>query len=122
MWRDNKKENVNNEFDELTKSLAESVTRRTALKKFGVGLAGMALAFLGLANKARAATWNGYCQVQEIKFIHGKKWVPTGICLGRDASGICSIQTEYNVCLGGNAGDGKLGPCGYWSTKLPCSF
>ena len=33
---------------------ATSVTRRGALKKFGVGLAGMALACFGLANKAEA--------------------------------------------------------------------
>ena len=46
---------MNNKFDELTKSLAQSVTRRAALKKFGVGLAGMALACFGLANKAHAA-------------------------------------------------------------------
>jgi len=45
---------MNNKFDELTKSLAQSVTRRAALKKFGVGLAGMALACLGLANSASA--------------------------------------------------------------------
>jgi|KBSMisStandDraft_5_1062788.scaffolds.fasta_scaffold94247_2 hypothetical protein len=45
---------MNNKFDELTKNLAQSVTRRTALKKFGVGLAGMALACFGLANKAQA--------------------------------------------------------------------
>ena len=45
---------MNNKFDELTKSLAQSVTRRGALKKFGVGLAGMALACFGLANKAAA--------------------------------------------------------------------
>jgi len=45
---------MNNQFDELTKSLAQSVTRRAALKKFGVGLAGMALACFGLANKAEA--------------------------------------------------------------------
>jgi len=44
---------MKNQFDELTKSLAQSVTRRAALKKFGVGLAGMALACIGLANKAR---------------------------------------------------------------------
>ena len=43
-----------NRFDELTKSLAQSVTRRGALKKFGVGLAGMALACFGLANRATA--------------------------------------------------------------------
>ena len=46
---------MNNKFDELTKSLARSVTRRAALKKFGLGLGGMALACFGLANKAHAA-------------------------------------------------------------------
>jgi hypothetical protein len=45
---------MNHRFDELTKSLAQSVTRRAALKKFGVGLAGMALACLGLAPRAEA--------------------------------------------------------------------
>jgi hypothetical protein len=45
---------MNHKFDELTKSLAQSVTRRAALKKFGVGIAGMALACFGLANKTRA--------------------------------------------------------------------
>jgi len=48
---------MNNQFDELTKSMAQSVTRRAALKKFGVGLAGMALAFsLSLPTVAPAAT------------------------------------------------------------------
>ena len=46
---------MNNKFDELAKELAQSVTRRQALKKFGAGLAGMALACFGLANKAGAA-------------------------------------------------------------------
>jgi hypothetical protein len=45
---------MHNKFDELTKGMAESVTRRAALKKFSVGLAGMALACFGLANKAEA--------------------------------------------------------------------
>ena len=45
---------MNNQFDELTKSLAQSVTRRAALKRFGAGLAGMALACFGLANRAQA--------------------------------------------------------------------
>ena len=47
---------MNHKFDELTKSLAQSVTRRAALKKFGLGLAGMALACFGLASKAQAQT------------------------------------------------------------------
>ena len=45
---------MNNKFDELAKGLAQSVTRRQALKRFGVGLAGMALACFGLASKAEA--------------------------------------------------------------------
>ncbi|PYJ96505.1 MAG: hypothetical protein DME23_20385 [Verrucomicrobia bacterium] len=46
---------MNNQFDELTKGLAQSVTRRAALKKFGVGLAGMALAgFLWLPAEVSA--------------------------------------------------------------------
>ena len=51
---------MNNKFDELTKAMAQSVTRRAALKKFGLGLAGMALACFGLANKAEAGP-NGSC-------------------------------------------------------------
>jgi len=47
---------MNNKFDELTKQMAQSVTRRQAFKKFGVGLAGMALACFGLANRAEAHT------------------------------------------------------------------
>ena len=45
---------MNNQFDELTMSLAQSVTRRGALKEFNAGPAGMALACIGLANKAVA--------------------------------------------------------------------
>jgi hypothetical protein len=45
---------MNNKFDELTKSLAQSVSRRSALKRFGVGLAGMALAWFGLVETAEA--------------------------------------------------------------------
>ena len=47
---------MNNKFDELAKGMAQSVTRRGALKKFGVGLGGIALVTLRLANKAYADT------------------------------------------------------------------
>ena len=72
---------MNNQFDELTKNLAQSVTRRGALKKFGAGLAGMALACFGLASKAGAASRQGYCQVQGAFF---NTWY-TGACM--DISG-----------------------------------
>ena len=45
---------MQNKFDELTKGLAQSVTRRQALRRVGVGLAGIVLASVGLANKAQA--------------------------------------------------------------------
>ena len=46
---------MNDKFDELAKGLVQSVTRRGALKKFCLGLAGIALALVGLANNARGA-------------------------------------------------------------------
>jgi UPF0506 len=45
---------MNNKFDELTKQMAQSVTRRGALKKLGVGLVGPAFAAFGLANRGHA--------------------------------------------------------------------
>ena len=47
---------MNNKFDELTKSMARSVTRRAALKKFGVGLTGILLGCLVLAQAGQAQT------------------------------------------------------------------
>ena len=41
---------MNSKFDELAKGLAQSVTRHGTLKKFGVGLAGIALASLAGSN------------------------------------------------------------------------
>jgi hypothetical protein len=46
---------MNNKFDELTKQMAQSVTRREALKKFEVDFAGMVLACFGLVGCAIAA-------------------------------------------------------------------
>ena len=87
---------MNNKFDELAKGLAQSVTRRQALKKFGFGLAGMALACFGLANEAGAAGTK-LCQ-------------STADCTGGDAccGGTCvSLKSDDNcgscgrVCLPG---------------------
>ena len=50
---------MNNQFDELTKNLAQSVTRRGALMKLGVGLAGMGLACFGLVNRVHATQGRG---------------------------------------------------------------
>ena len=45
---------MSNKFDELAKGMAQSVTRRQALKKFSLGVVGIALACIGLANRAQA--------------------------------------------------------------------
>ena len=73
---------MNNKFDELTKSMAQSVTRRGALKKFGVGLAGMALAAFGLADKAGAAPVGpqGYCQAH--RGVYTGMCIDIGSCVG----------------------------------------
>jgi hypothetical protein len=80
---------MNHKFDELAKNLAQSVTRRGALKKFGLGLVGVALVSLGLANKTEAA----------------KAGKPSGSKCRNDkecASGICWHNPEApypGVCL-----------------------
>ena len=52
---------MNHQFDQFTKDMAQSVTRRAALKKLGVGLASMALACFGMANKAEAEPGGKNC-------------------------------------------------------------
>ena len=51
---------MNNKFDELAKGLAQSATRRQALKRFGAGLAGIALACFGVTNSANAKGCKNY--------------------------------------------------------------
>lgn len=54
---------MDTKFDELTMTLAQPVTRRSALKRFSLGLAGMALACFGPANRIEAQASclpNGY--------------------------------------------------------------
>ena len=118
---------MNTKFDELTKAMAQSVTRRAALKKFGVGLAGMALACFGLANEARAATYSGYCEAVRFGTPKGSKWNLTGYCIGVDpVTGDCTAARSAvsgGACPTGQAGSGHASPCGgYWVKSAPCSF
>ena len=52
---------MNNKFDELTKAMTQAVTRRQAFKKFGFGLAGMALACFGFTRRTEAGSHNQSC-------------------------------------------------------------
>src|SRR6266496_2362276 len=84
----NESKAMNNKFDELTKSLAQSVTRRAALKKFGVGLAGIALAAFGLAIKAGADAKTTCVQA-------GQPCTSNSDC----CSGVCYNDASGPVCL-----------------------
>ena len=59
---------MNDQFDEFAKNLAQSVTRRGALGKFGLGLAGAVLTCLGLANRAEAQG----CKCHKWKCVAGE--------------------------------------------------
>ena len=92
---------MNNKFDELTKSMAQSVTRRAALKKFGVGLAGMALVCLGLANKAEA----GNCSLSGGLCTKNRECC-SGYCRPDHTCGClsnkdCSKEAKFSECLVG---------------------
>jgi hypothetical protein len=64
---------MNNQFDELIKSLARPVTRRQAIKTLGVGCAGVALARFGL-NEAQAIT-NGVLDGNGHSNVGGFVWL-----------------------------------------------
>ena len=111
---------MNNKFDELTKSMAQSVTRRAALKKFGVGLAGMALACFGLADAAKAGkikclrpgqscTSNSEC-CSGICYDDGNPFGPGPVCR-------CSTDAD---CKGIKEGGRQTICC--WGTCKLCEF
>lgn len=102
---------MENQFDELAKSLAQSVTRRAALKKFSLGLAGMALACFGLANSAvaaRACATDADCGVNQVccggLCYSLPKWCDTSVdlcCCKHCKTGLPPCATNYSACVNG---------------------
>ena len=87
---------MNDKFDELAKGLAQSVTRRAALKKFAGGVAGVVLATLGLANKAEAVAL--YCPdchhpSEGCARVYGRNSTNYRTCLGR-----CQLLIAQGGC------------------------
>ena len=95
---------LNYKFDELTKGIAQSVTRRDALKKFGVGFAGLLLAAFGIGGTHRAAAQGGYtcciysCFVESGQHRGQVKYYAC-VALGADcpAVGGCYLQNVSTV-------------------------
>ena len=90
---------MNNKFDELTKALAGSVTRRAALRKFGVGVAGVVLAILGLAPRAQADKAPFRCRCGELNYGCD----PTKPSF-YDCVSYCGETNSKHGCGGGAAG------------------
>ncbi len=76
---------MDRQFDELSKSLAEGLSRRDALRKFGLGVAGVLLAAVGLQGRAWAGvncTSNADCK--SFDYCCG------GTCINKDCTCFCS--------------------------------
>ena len=58
---------MNSKFDELAKSMAQAITRRQALRRFGVSVAWAALAVLGFGNNQAQAKDRAICCTYECK-------------------------------------------------------
>jgi len=80
---------MNDQFDELAKGLAQSVTRRGALRRFGAGLAAALLASLGLGDKAMADLQSKLCTSDADCSDHK-------VCI----SGVCIPSVKYHCRCG----------------------
>ena len=87
---------MNDKFDELAKGLAHSVTRRAALKKFGLGLAGAVLASFGLTNTAEARGSYTCCTYEGICYETGR--LRLNLCVPPGES----CPSGIRPCIGGN--------------------
>jgi hypothetical protein len=88
-----------NKFDELAKGMAQSTTRRQALKKFGVGLAGMALACFGFAGMPQGKVCKNPRSCQRGRECcpgYSCCLFPGGINRGR---GVCNTECTFGVPL-----------------------
>jgi hypothetical protein len=70
---------MNNKFDELTKSVAQAVTRRAAFKKLGLAAVATIAARLGFGSASAAPQISGYCQVDLVLYNGFTSY--TGICV-----------------------------------------
>ena len=87
---------MSNKFDELTKGLAQSVTRRQALRRFGAGVAWAVLAVLGFGNNQAQAKGGATCCRYECSSPFGGVYYDK-IC--ETAGGSCPPPPTANCAL-----------------------
>ena len=109
---------MNNKFDELAKGLAQSLTRREAFKKFGLGMIGALTASLGLAKAS--AQRKGRCVALPTYRAGGNKTYGyiNGGCLDLDT---CQYGLSSD-CPYGQYAPIATGACGQFLSNKSCSF
>ena len=76
---DHERKGMNDKFDELARNLAQSVTRRQAIRRFGVGLATALMASFGLVSESYAGkycTSDADCHGNTNNICHNGRCVP----------------------------------------------
>jgi hypothetical protein len=95
---------MNNKFDELTKAMAQSITRRGALKKFGVGVVAVLAASLGVESLSAAPPpkSTGFCEVFGLEDVSytGTCWDPVTCQYGTSLD--CSGARPHKPNIGSN--------------------
>lgn len=110
---------MNSKFDELTKAMARSVTRREAFRRFGLGLAGALAASVGLGRTSGAHAPRGKC----VAFptlgggVHNAYY--TGVCFDPNT---CQHGLSSNCPNGGKAQITSSACGGVPLSSKGCSF
>jgi hypothetical protein len=91
---------MHDKFDELSKALARGVSRRDALKLFGAGLVGSALAIIGRSRASEAANdvdaqCASYCGVYRAIKLRNSCY---NACVDCGGSSGLSLQSGQFVC------------------------
>jgi hypothetical protein len=89
---------MNDKFDELAKGMAQSVTRRGALKRFGTGLVGLALAVLSRPHEAQAKNPRFHCHCGSVNYGCDPNSGTFSACVF-----YCGGSTDKGACGGGGA-------------------
>jgi hypothetical protein len=110
---------MNNKFDELAKSMAQSVTRRGALKKFGIGVAGIVLTSLGLAKKTAASNASYCAEWSCTDYPYTGVAYPVYVCGGGNPS-VPPHKSGIDGRYGRKCQKVRLADCSYCNAQSQC--
>lgn len=107
---------MNTKFDEMAKGLAQSVTRREAFKRFGLGMLWAAVASLGTRRaSAQQAYMHGYCAYD----LTPNGYAYNGYCV--DPNTCETVYDPVDCPIGGLAKKRQTSPCGVYDGTQKCA-